>query len=139
MEIQAWERGSVEIFYRAPQMTGQKRRRGQKWLQVLSPCDWKNGGVAQSGLQETELGVRGRICGKGRKGFHVETFHFQVQVDLTLPGIPLRVSLACSLSHTSHIVPLLAVSPSGPLLFCLPPDSHLDTIFHLSSIYAPDD
>ena len=65
----------------------------------------------------------------------METFNLQGQVDLTLPAIPLRVSLTCSLSHTPHIVPLLAVSPSGPLLFCLPPDSHLDTIFHLNSMH----
>lgn len=47
MEIKAWEKGSVEIVYRTPQMMGQKRRRGQVWLQVLSPCDWKKGDVAQ--------------------------------------------------------------------------------------------
>ena len=47
MEIKAWKRGSVEIVYRTPQMMGQKRRSGQVWLQVLSPCDWKNGDVAQ--------------------------------------------------------------------------------------------
>ena len=137
MEIKAWEKGSVEIVYRTPQMMGQKRRRGQKWLQVLSPCNWKNGDVAHwVAIKRQSRGwEEGSMEREGK--FHVETFDFQVQVDLTLPGIPLRVSLTCSHSHTSCIVPLLEVSPFGPFLFCLPPDSHLDagsTISHLNSI-----
>ena len=37
MEIKAWEKGSVEIVYRTPQMMGQKRRRGAKVAPGFEP------------------------------------------------------------------------------------------------------
>lgn len=65
----------------------------------------------------------------------METFSLQVKVHLTPPwNSPESQPHLLPLSHT-HIVPLLAVSPAGPLLFCLPPDSHLDTVFHLNSMH----
>ena len=116
MEIKAWERGSVETVYRAPQMMGQKRR-GQKWLQALSPCDWKNGGVAQSGHQETELGVRGRICGKRRK-VSCGNFESSGAGGFDPPcNPPESQPHLLPLSHTPHCPPLSSLSIwSSPLL-----------------------